>query len=104
VLNRPKSGFSLPVGDWMYGELRDFCENAIDGLRHVPFIDTVAARRIWSRFERARLHTYWMKPLMLVALGNYADTCSRSYLDAAGAMKIRPRQETTRLPRTAIGF
>ena len=91
VLNRPKTGFSLPVGDWMYDELSDFCEAAIDGLRHVPFIDKAAARKLWDRFKRDRGHTYWMKPMLLVALGSYADNCHRSFLDAAGAMKLRPR-------------
>jgi asparagine synthetase B (glutamine-hydrolysing) len=92
VLSRPKTGFSLPIGDWMYNELRDFCENAVDALRHVPCIDATAGRRLWNRLERDRHHTYWMKPLLLVALGYYADTCSRTYLDSAGAMKVRPRQ------------
>jgi asparagine synthase (glutamine-hydrolysing) len=92
VLNRPKTGFTLPVGDWMYDELRDSCESAIDALRHIPFFDAAAARRLWSRFETERAHTYWMKPLLLVALGNYVDNCERSYLDTAGAMKLRARQ------------
>jgi len=95
VLNRPKTGFTLPVGDWMYDELRDFCESAIDSLRHIPFIDAAAARRLWNRFEVDRGHTYWMMPLLLVALGNYADKCERSYLDAAGAMKLRPKRSNT---------
>lgn len=90
VLNRPKTGFSLPVSDWMYTELRDLCESAIDALQHVPFLDAAAARRLWDRFEMERGHTYWMKPLLLVALGNYVDNCERSYLDAAGALKLRP--------------
>lgn len=90
VLNRPKTGFTLPVGDWMYSELRDICESAVDSLKHVPFIDAGAARRLWQRFEAERGHTYWMKPLLLVALGNYVGNCERSYLDAAGALKLRP--------------
>jgi len=94
VLNRPKTGFSLPVGDWMYDELRDFCESAVDSLRHIPFLDARAARRLWNRFEAERGHTYWMKPLLLVALGSYADKCHRSYLDASGAMKLRPKDLT----------
>jgi len=91
VLNRPKTGFTLPVGDWMYDELRDSCESAIDALQHVPFLDARAARGMWGRFESERQHTYWMKPLLLVALGNYVDQCKRTYLDSAGAMKLRPR-------------
>ena len=89
VMNRPKTGFTLPVGDWMYGELRESCEAAIDALRHIPFIDAQAARRLWNRFEAERSHTYWMKPLLLVALGSYIDKRERSYLDTAGAWKIR---------------
>jgi hypothetical protein len=91
VLNRPKTGFALPVGDWMYGELRDQCEAAIDALAAVPFLDTRCTRRLWDRFQAGRTHTYWMKPLLLVALGNYVDQCQRTYIDAAGAMKMRPR-------------
>ena len=97
VLNRPKTGFTLPVGDWMYTELRDFCESAVDNLRHVPFIDAAAARRLWNQFEAERGHTYWMKPLLLVALGNYVGMCERSYLDAAGALKMRPAPRPTGL-------
>jgi asparagine synthase (glutamine-hydrolysing) len=90
VLNRPKTGFTLPVGDWMYDELRDSCESAIDALRHLPFIDARASRGMWEHFEQKKQHTYWMKPLLLVALGNYVDQCKRTYLDSAGAMKLRP--------------
>ena len=91
VLNRPKTGFTLPVGDWMYDELRDFCEAAVDAVQHVPFIESAYARRLWERFTAERGHTYWMKPLLLVALGNYADKCNRTFIDSAGAMKLRPR-------------
>jgi asparagine synthase (glutamine-hydrolysing) len=93
VLERPKTGFSLPVGDWMYDELRDSCESAIDALADIPFLDMNTAREMWGRFRAERHHTYWMKPLLLVALGNYVDQCKRTFLDSAGAMKIRARRD-----------
>jgi asparagine synthase (glutamine-hydrolysing) len=93
VLERPKTGFSLPVGDWMYDELRDSCESAIEALDHIPFLDTKGAREMWGRFRAERQHTYWMKPLLLVALGNYVDHCKRTFLDSAGAMKVRARRD-----------
>lgn len=96
VLNRPKTGFTLPVGDWMYDELRDSCESAIDALQHLPFLDMRTARAMWGRLESEKQHTYWMKPLLLVALGNYVDQCKRTYLDTAGAMKLRARVGATR--------
>ena len=94
VLKRPKTGFTLPVGDWMHDELRDQCAAAIDGLSHVPFIDARGARQLWGQFEATRSHTYWMKPLLLVALGSYVDQCHRTYIDSVGAMKLRPRPAT----------
>jgi asparagine synthase (glutamine-hydrolysing) len=93
VLERPKTGFSLPVGDWMYEELRDSCESAIEALDHIPFLDTKGARGMWGRFRAERQHTYWMKPLLLVALGNYVDQCKRTFLDSSGAMKVRARRD-----------
>jgi len=70
------------------------CRPVIRLLLLVVFVevrDARAARGMWERFESERQHTYWMKPLLLVALGNYVDQCQRTYLDSAGAMKLRPR-------------
>jgi asparagine synthase (glutamine-hydrolysing) len=71
VVNRPKTGFTLPVGDWMYGELRDSCEAAVEAVERLPFLDSAAVRSLWNTFANDRDHTYWMKPMLLVALGNY---------------------------------
>ena len=37
----------------------------------VPFLDADAVRRLWKAFLAGRTHTYWMKPMLLIALGNY---------------------------------
>lgn len=79
VLNRPKTGFTLPIGDWLYGELRDCCEAAVNSLADVPFLDFKAVRRLWSQFEQHRHSIPWSRPMLLVALGNYvASQRSRS--------------------------
>ena len=78
VLSRPKTGFSLPVGDWMYAELRDACEAAVNALQDVPFLDHSAVRRLWSSFSHQRRHSYWMKPTLLVSLGSYVANRSSS--------------------------
>ena len=91
VLNRRKTGFTLPIGEWMQGDLRDQCEAAIDALAAVPFLDGSRARGVWDRFVADRSETIWTKPLLLVALGSYVDQCQRTFIDAAGAMKLRPR-------------
>ena len=71
VLRRPKTGFALPVGDWMYCELRDSCEAAVAALEHLPFLRQAPVKKLWRSFVAERQHTYWMKPMLLVALGNY---------------------------------
>jgi asparagine synthase (glutamine-hydrolysing) len=95
VLDRKKTGFTLPLGDWMFDQLRDSCEAGIDGLAAVPFINQDGARRLWQQLVDNQRHGYWMKPFLLVALGTYADRCRRTYLDTSGALKVRP-------PRTRL--
>jgi asparagine synthase (glutamine-hydrolysing) len=75
VLRRPKTGFTLPVNDWMFGELRESCEAAVAAVERLPFLDSSAVRSTWKRFVTERDHCYWMKPMLLVALGSYINTC-----------------------------
>jgi asparagine synthase (glutamine-hydrolysing) len=74
VLRRPKTGFTLPVNDWMFGELRESCETALAAVEKIPFIDSHAVRSLWNKFMHERNHHYWMKPMLLVALGSYINT------------------------------
>ena len=71
VFKRPKTGFSLPIGPWMYGRLRDDCEAAIDVLAACPALDAAAVRAKWQWFVDNQHSTYWDRPLAMVALGNY---------------------------------
>jgi asparagine synthase (glutamine-hydrolysing) len=71
VLRRPKTGFSLPVNDWLHDQLRDSCEAAVAITAGLSFLDGDAVRELWNKFVAGHDHTYWMKPLLLVALGNY---------------------------------
>lgn len=96
VLKRRKTGFTLPVGDWMFSELRDSCEAAVTALTHVPFLDSAATAKLWQSFVIGRQHNYWMKPMTLVALGSYvanarARASSTSGLDPAA---VRPTPKT----------
>ena len=71
VLQRPKTGFTLPVGDWMFGDLRESSEAAVAEVAGLPFLDAQAVRDLWNSFVADRDHCYWMKPMLLVTLGNY---------------------------------
>lgn len=71
VLDRPKTGFSLPIRDWLPTKLRDSCETAVDALADLPFLDQANARGMWQEFGRYRNSIPWSRPMLLVALGSY---------------------------------
>jgi asparagine synthase (glutamine-hydrolysing) len=71
VVERAKTGFTLPVNDWLPAELRDSSEAAVAAVAAIPFLDAAAVRALWHTFVAARGHTHWMKPLLLVTLGEY---------------------------------
>jgi len=71
VFTRPKTGFSLPFGDWMFGPLRDQCDAAITALAACPLFEANAVRTLWSDCEARRTQIHWSRPLSLVVLGSY---------------------------------
>jgi asparagine synthase (glutamine-hydrolysing) len=71
VFRRPKTGFSLPLGQWMYGGLLDECDAAIESLAACPALDAATVRAKWRWFVDNRHRTYWDRPLAMVTLGNY---------------------------------
>jgi asparagine synthase (glutamine-hydrolysing) len=71
VFNRPKTGFSLPFGDWMFGPLREQCEAAIESLAACPLFDAGVVRQMWAEYDARRKQIHWSRPLSLVVLGSY---------------------------------
>jgi len=71
LFTRPKRGFSLPIGEWMFGPLRDQCEAAIGTLSDCPILSSGAINRLWGRYAAQRHAMHWSRPLSLVVLGNY---------------------------------
>jgi len=70
ISRRPKTGFALPIGDWMRAEMRESCEAALAQLENVPFLDIREVRRIWTDFLDEDQRMNWSRPLALVALGS----------------------------------
>jgi asparagine synthase (glutamine-hydrolysing) len=70
IARRPKTGFTLPIGEWMRGEMRDSCEAAIAQLEQVPFLEQREIRRIWDAFLGDEKTMHWSRPLSLVVLGS----------------------------------
>ena len=69
ISRRPKTGFSLPIGDWMRGPMRDSCESAIKRVESLSFLDANEVRSVWDAFLANRKTMHWSRPLSLVVLG-----------------------------------
>ncbi len=51
LFDRPKMGFGVPLGSWMRGPLRPWCEDLLSAARHVDSkpLDRAAVQRLWSQ-------------------------------------------------------
>lgn len=64
LIERPKMGFGIPVGDWMRGDLRDWAETLLaePRLRQEGFLDAQFIRSRWQEHlsgKRDRQHFLW---------------------------------------------
>jgi len=71
IAKRPKTGFTLPIGDWMRGAMREPCGAAIEHVASLPIIDGAEVHRTWQAFLADKRSMHWSRPLALVVLGSY---------------------------------
>lgn len=71
LFTRRKRGFTLPIGQWMLGPLRDQCEAAIDTLAKCSLMDAKGTREWWSQYNANPAAVQPSRPMTLVALGSY---------------------------------
>ena len=71
LLERPKTGFCLPIDRWMHGPLRDSCQAGIDYLAGTGLLDAREVRNEWEEFLASSANVHWIRPMALVALGSY---------------------------------
>lgn len=85
LFERPKSGFSMPLGDWLRGDLRDWAEDLLDARR----------MREDGYFDVARVHGRWHELLdrkRNAASGIWAILMFQSWLQASGEAEQRTRR------------
>jgi asparagine synthase (glutamine-hydrolysing) len=64
LVERPKSGFALPIHDWLRGPLRDWGESLLDEsrVRREGYFDAVSVRQAWDEHlsgRRNRQYELW---------------------------------------------
>jgi asparagine synthase (glutamine-hydrolysing) len=71
LINRPKTGFTLPVDRWMHGPLRESCEACIRAAADSGVLAPEGVRALWAEFIGSEAHVHWVRPMTLIAVGNY---------------------------------
>jgi asparagine synthase (glutamine-hydrolysing) len=74
VFDRPKTGFSLPIGDWIAGPLTDACDAAVETAASCPLLNAAGVRSLWCDYRTNWNQVHWSRPLGLVVLGSYLGT------------------------------
>jgi asparagine synthase (glutamine-hydrolysing) len=56
LVNRPKAGFGVPIGDWLCGPLREWAEGLLAGgrIREEGFLDPGIVRTLWDEHISGR--------------------------------------------------
>jgi asparagine synthase (glutamine-hydrolysing) len=59
LVERPKSGFGIPLGEWLRGPLRDWAETLLSEkrLHEAALLDVTAVRKRWD--EHIQGHRNW---------------------------------------------
>ena len=68
LIERPKTGFGIPVHDWVRGPLREWAEELLDEgrLRREGFLDPAPVRKRWKEHLSGRRN--WLAPLWNVLM------------------------------------
>ena len=68
LIDRPKTGFGTPIGEWLIGRLRPWAESLLDPVRMAQdgFLDAPRVTEIWDQHRTGRLD--WTQPLWSILM------------------------------------
>jgi asparagine synthase (glutamine-hydrolysing) len=69
LVERPKMGFAVPLGDWLRGPLRDWAENLLaePRLRDAELLDPTRVRQVWNaHLSGQRNHEYMIWNVLML--------------------------------------
>jgi asparagine synthase (glutamine-hydrolysing) len=72
LVDRPKHGFSIPLGNWLRKEMRSFAEDLLKKVSTHSYIDANVVKRIWDDHIQSR-HDRSEQLWGLIVLGTFLD-------------------------------
>jgi asparagine synthase (glutamine-hydrolysing) len=68
LIERPKTGFGIPVGAWLRGPLRDWAEDLLapERLTRDGLLEAAPIRQVWA--EHLSGHHDWTQPLWIILM------------------------------------
>lgn len=76
LTQQKKSGFVLPIAQWMKGPLRGFCEDALADLKSSGILQPEGIDAIWKSFLQEKEGSMWIRAWTLCVLGTYINNHS----------------------------
>ena len=71
VYDRPKMGFVLPYEHWMKNELKSFCEERLQSIKNISYLNPSAVDKLWKHFLNGHKRVTWSRIWPLVVLGDW---------------------------------
>lgn len=81
LLRQPKKGFSLPIGRWMAGPLREQCEHSLAILKSQGLLRAGGIDAVWKDFLAAHESPLWSRAFALCVLGRYLEQAKGATLE-----------------------
>jgi asparagine synthase (glutamine-hydrolysing) len=76
VYDRPKTGFVLPMKQWMFGPLASFVSEGLDETVSRDLLPAAFVDEVKEAFQRDRVH--WTRPWSIAVFGHFAKRCQLS--------------------------